>query len=241
MKKHWKILGIVTLVAILGVAAIGAVALAQDSSNGSNTPFNFQQKLREAMANVLGISVDEYDSAVDTATSQVLDEAVTAGVLTQDQADQVEQRAQQGFGPGIGGGFFGRGMDAFGRGLGHGGFMWGSETSLLSVAADQIGMTVSDLTTELQSGKSIADVAADKGVDTQVIVKAFVDQLTATLNQAVTDGRITQAQADTMVQQAQERVPELLDNAYGNCMPGGGFRGGRGPHRTQPPSDDNTL
>jgi polyhydroxyalkanoate synthesis regulator phasin len=240
MKKHWKILGIVTLVAILGVAAIGAVALAQDSGSGANAPFNFQEKLREAIANVLGITVDEYNSALDTAQNQVLDEAVSDGVLTQDQADRIQQRAEQGFGPGMGGGFFGPGMDGFGRGFGHGGFIGGPENSLISVAANELGMTVSDLTAELQNGKSIADVASEKGVDTQTIVDAFVAQLKTTLDQAVTDGRITQAQADTMLQQAQERVPDMLDKAGGDCLPGG-FRGGRGPGRFQPPSDQDTV
>jgi hypothetical protein len=46
MKKAWKIVGIATLVAILGAAAIGAVAFAQDARNGTSGPFNFQERFR---------------------------------------------------------------------------------------------------------------------------------------------------------------------------------------------------
>jgi hypothetical protein len=245
MKKHWKILGIIALVALVGATVIGAVALAQDSGSGANTPFNFQEKLREAVAGALGITVDQLTSAIDTARQQVLGEAVTAGVLTQDQADQMEERAQQraeqGFGPGMGDELFGFGMGPFDRGFGHGGFMLGGgENSLISIAADKLGMTVSELTTELRNGKSIADLASEKGVDTQLIVDAYVEQVTTSLDQAVTNGRITQSQADTMLQQLQDRVPDMLNSTHGARMPGW-FGGGKGPRHYQPPSDQDTI
>jgi hypothetical protein len=240
VKRYWKILGIVALVAIVGVVTIGAVALAQDSDNGTNAPFDFGQRLREAIANALGISVDEYDSAVDTAQTQVLEDAVSEGVLTQDQADRIQERADQGFGLGMHGGFFGFGGEKFGRGFDRGGFLGGGENSLVSVAADKLGMTVSELTTELRGGKSIADLAGEKGVDTQTIVDAYLDQLKTKLDQAVADGRITQTQADTMLQREQDRVPDMLDNTFENRMPDG-FRGGRGPGRFQPPTDEDNV
>jgi hypothetical protein len=228
MRKHWKIVGIVALVAILGVATIGAVALAQDSGNDTNAPFNLAQRLHEAIANALGITIDEYDSAVSTAQKQVLGEAVSEGVLTQDQADQMQQRLDEGFGLGMHGGLFGFGGEKFG----HGGFWGGPENSLLSVAADKLGMTVSDLMTELQSGKSIADVAGEKGVETQTIVDAYIAQLQTNLDQAVSNGRITQTQADSILQRAQDSVPDQLNNTFENRMPGG-FRGGMRPGRFQ--------
>ena len=62
MKKFWKTAGIATLVAILGVVGVGAVAYAQD--DGSGKPFDFGGRFREAVAEVLGVSVEEYDAAV---------------------------------------------------------------------------------------------------------------------------------------------------------------------------------
>ena len=105
MRKLWNN-GIATLVAILGVAAIGAVVYAQDAEEGSGWPFDFGQRFREAVAEVLGISVEEYDTAVETAQGQVVDEAVTEGWLTEDQAEQMRERMAEGFGPGMRGGKF---------------------------------------------------------------------------------------------------------------------------------------
>ena len=65
MKKFWTIAGIATLVAVLGVVSLGAVAYAQD--DGSGGPFDFGGRFREAISGVLGISVEEYDAAVDQA------------------------------------------------------------------------------------------------------------------------------------------------------------------------------
>ncbi len=239
MKKYWKIVGIATLVAILGVTAIGAVALAQDSDNGTDAPFNFAERLHEAIANALGISVDEYDSAVDTAQKQVLGEAVSEGALTQEQADQIQERFDQGFGPGMHGGFLGPRGGRWGRGLGHGGFLGVPGNSVLSIAAEKLGISESELATELRDGKSIAEVAGEQGVEVATISDAYLAQIKDRLDQAVTNGRITQEQADTILQQAEERLPDMLNNTFGDCGPGM-FRGGVRPGRFQSfPGQDN--
>lgn len=53
----------------------------------------------------------------------------------------------------------------------------------LSTAADALGMTVEELRTELRAGKSIADVAADQGVDVQTVVDALVADATERLEE----------------------------------------------------------
>jgi hypothetical protein len=217
MRKIAKIVGIATLVAVLGVAAVGVAAYAQDTSS-SNTPFDFATKFKEALASALGISVDEYDAAVEKAQGQVVDEAVAEGWLTQDQADLLQWRMDQAPGPGMPG--MGRG---FGE-LGHG--MMGGEDNLLSIAADQLGMKLTDLLTELQGGKSIADVAGEKGVDTQVIIDAYLAQIKTNLDEAVTAGRITQKQADYQLQQMEQRVTDQLNNTGIEDFHGGGRHGG---------------
>jgi polyhydroxyalkanoate synthesis regulator phasin len=240
MKRFWKLAGIVTLVALLGGIVVGAMAFAQEPEGEADWPFNFRERLHQAVADVLGITVEEYNAAVETAREQVLGEAVTEGLLTQDQADRMRERVEEGFGPGMGGMFHG----------GPRGGMFGPGNSFISVAADELGMTVPDLVSELQDGKTIADVAADKEVDPQVIVDAFAAQHTEWLNQAVADGRITQEQADQMLQQMSEEVQEHLTEPFpfegggpGGCgggMFGGHWRGGQsgGPMRTFPGQTD---
>jgi polyhydroxyalkanoate synthesis regulator phasin len=217
MKKGWKIAGIAALVAILGVAAVGAVAYAQADSNGY--PFDFAGRFKEALAGILGISVEKYDAAVEQAQKQVLDEAVSEGWLTQDQADLYKWRMDQA--PGFGMRGMDKGFGGFGRG------MYGGGNDLVSIAADTLDMKLTDLLTELQGGKSIADVAKEKGVDTQTIVDAYAAQLKETLDKAVADGRITQNQADWQLEQAKQRATDQVNNTWeGGFGPGG--RHGRG-------------
>ena len=223
MKRGWKIAGIAVLVAILGVATIGAVALAQDAEDTSDSPFDFAAKFREAIAGILGISVDEYNAAVDKAEKQVVDQAVTEGWLTQEQAELLQWRMDQE--PGFGMHGMGKGFGMSGRGMGHVG-MGGWGNNLVSVAADELGMKVTDLLTELQDGKSIADVAQEKGVDTQVIIDAYVAQVKETLDKAVADGNITQKQADWQLERVKERVTDQLDNTWSDGGPGGSGRHG---------------
>ena len=217
MSKFWKIAGIATLVAILGAVSLGAVAYAQDDGTGG--PFDFDGRFREAVAGILGISVDEYDAAVEQARDQVVDQALDEGWLTEEQAERMQERFEEGPGHrGMGGGFM-RAPRGF---MGHG------DSSLVGVAAEALDMSVEDLHAQLMDGKSIAEVAEAEGVDTQEIIDAYLAQLEESLTQSVEDGKITQNQADWMLEQAAERAPEQLENAFEGRFPGG-KRPGRMP------------
>lgn len=239
MKKHWKVVGVAALVALLGLAVVGTAVFAQEPDDGSGAGLDFHERFRQTLAGILGISVEEYDSAVEQAQGQVLDEAVAEGWLTQDQADRM--REHMGRAPGIGPrGMIDRGLGGHGRGMGR----WG--TNLVSVAADVLGMTQDDLLAELQGGKSIADVANERGVDPQAIADAYLAQFSVDLNQAVEEGRITQKQADWMLEQAETQVTDQLDSTWAAFGPRG-FPGGheRGPcpdSSTQPdsPTEDDS-
>ena len=214
MSKFWKIAGIATLVAVLGVVSLGAVAYAQD--DGSGGPFDFGGRFREAVAGILGISVEEYDAAVEQAREQVVGEALDEGWLTEEQAEKMQERFEQGPGGRMGGGFMKPPRGFMGRG----------ETSLVGVAAEALDMSVENLHAELKDGKTIAEVAEEKGVDTQGIIDTYLAQLEESLAQSVEDGKITQNQADWMLEQAAERAPEQLDNAFEGRFPGGKRPGG---------------
>ncbi len=74
----------------------------------------------------------------------------------------------------------------------------------LEAAAKALGMTADELSAQLWGGKTLADIATAKGVDIAT-VKAAVDaaQVTETktaIQQAVTDGTMTQAKADWLTQ-----------------------------------------
>jgi hypothetical protein len=218
MKRLWKIAGIATLIAILGVVVAGAVAYADDEGT-NGFPFDFGQRFKEAIDEILGISVEDYDAAVEQAQGQVVDEAEAEGWLTEEQAELFRWRMEQAPDGGM------RGMMPRGFMGPHVGFMGRGGDSLLSVATDQLDMSLTDLLTELQAGKSIADVAGEQGVDPQAIVDAYVDDLAEDLNEAVADGDMTQTQADWQLEKAQERATEQIDATWEDGFRGGGRRG----------------
>jgi len=225
MKRFVKFAGIATLVALLALGAVGAVALAQEGSEDS-TGFNLRERLHQAIAGILGITVEEYDAAVDTAQEQVLSDAVADGWLTQEQADRLQERMDLG----AGARWMGRG--SFG---GRGGWGMRGGASLFSVAADKLGMSLSDLMAELQEGKSIADVATDHNVDAKTIVEAYLAQLEETLTDAVENERITQKQADSILENMADAVASQIEATRGECWPGGFMgHGGRGGFRGFP-------
>jgi len=236
MKKGWKIAGIAMLVAILGVAAVGTVVFAQDTQDQPPTPFDFAAKFREAIASALGITVDQFDAAVEKAQNQVVDEAATEGWLTDQQAEVLKWRLDQqpeggmwGFGKGFGD------LGRFGFGRRMGGFLGGfGGDNLLSIAANELDMSLTDLLNELQSGKTIADVAGENGVDTQVIIDAALAQLQTRLTEAVTNGNMTQTQADYLLAQAKTRITNELDSTWQGF--GGRMRGGWGGGMKEAPA-----
>jgi hypothetical protein len=219
MRKVWKIAGVATLVAVLGVmAVVGVVAAQGPEGDGMGWGFDLRQKMKEAVANVLGIGVEEYDSALVTARDQVLEQAVAEGHLTQEQADRMRERPEEGFGTGM------RGPRGFGKG-------WaGPESSPVAIAAEALGMTADELLAELQGGKSIADVANERGVDPQTIADSILASMKDNLAQAVADGKITQEQADQMLSRMEERATDLDCAAPfgGRGLPRGGNGGGLG-------------
>ena len=107
----------------------------------------------------------------------------------------------------------------------------GSANSMVSVAADLLGMERADLVAELQAGKTIAQVAEGLGVDPQTIVDAFIAIRTENLAEAVANGCITQEQADLMLENLAEEaaacVYEPFNPAGGRGQGGGGRGRGR--------------
>jgi hypothetical protein len=137
--------------------------------------------------------------------------------LTQAQADKVASTlSAAGVRPGGPGGHGGPGGPD-GPGGGHG---FGGD---LSTAAKALGLSEADLRTALQSGQTLAQVAKTRNVSVDTLVAALVKAEKARIAQAVTDGRLTQAEADTMLGDLSARITERVNST----RPDHG--GGRGP------------
>ena len=108
-----------------------------------------------------------------------------------------------------------------GPGDGHG---FGLGQTELEAAAKALGITTDELTTALKSGKTLEQLATDKGVDiTKVqdaIKAAHETELRTQIKQAVTDGKMSQDKANWM-----------LEGLYKGYLDAPGFFGfGFGPH-----------
>jgi hypothetical protein len=117
------------------------------------------------------------------------------------------------------------GMGWFGFGFGGGQDRWAA----FDAAAKALGMTPDELFSELHSGKTLADIEKEKNVDAQTVNNAIAavrkDAITKAIEQAVTDGRITRAQADWLEQGLNQG---WLGRGFG------GFGHGFGPGRLNP-------
>jgi hypothetical protein len=91
----------------------------------------------------------------------------------------------------------------WGRGFGHGfGHGVGGQVGL-EAAAEALGMTADELSTQLWGGNSLADLADEAGVDLQAVqdaVNAALEQAQRdAIEQAVTDGTLTREHADWLL------------------------------------------
>lgn len=172
------------------------------------------------VATAKNVSLDTIISAVVAEQTKSLTQAVTAGKLTQAQADtmlsnlkltlpsQLQTKMVAGME---------RGFDG-----GRGGMKGGAQLTTIATA---LGMTEADLRAELQAGKSVADVATAKSVSLDKVISAIVDAETKNLTQAVTNGKLTQAQADQRIADLKANLPTQLAQ---KGWIGGGRGGGRG-------------
>jgi hypothetical protein len=81
----------------------------------------------------------------------------------------------------------------------------------LGVAASTIGVSPSELRTDVKNGQSISDVATAKGVPVDDVVNAIVKDVDARIDKAVTNGKLTQAQATTIEGKLPARVTKIVD------------------------------
>lgn len=145
---------------------------------------------------------------------ETLKPLVDDGTITQAQADKVtdaliaaQPEGGKGGGPRGGRGGFGIGLDA---------------------AATALGITADELKAELKDGTSIADVAKEKGVDLSKVTDALVAEATTRINEQVTNGKLTQEQADERIAQLKDRITSAVNGEFPAGGPGGGGPGGRG-------------
>ena len=109
-------------------------------------------------------------------------------------------------------------------------------TTLADIVAKLTGLSVDQVRTDRQAGKSFDAIASAKNVSADKVVSAALEARKAALDAAVKDGRVTQAQADTAYSNMKTRITANVSSTAPGCTGAGpgngggrGFRGGRGP------------
>ena len=101
--------------------------------------------------------------------------------------------------------------------------------AVADAVAQFLGLTPEAIAAERAAGQSLADIAEQQGKDTGGLVQTILSAKESQIQQAVTDGRLTQEQADTMLKTMTERVTErVADPAMGPRGGNGSSPAGRG-------------
>jgi polyhydroxyalkanoate synthesis regulator phasin len=181
----------------LGAVLVLGGAGAALAATQRNSPREESQAIIDDAAKQLGVQPADLTNALKKALENRVDAAVADGRLTEAQADRIKEHIQSGdlplfFGAPHRGGL----VPGFGPALHHG----------LDAAASYLGLTEEQVRTELESGKTLAQVAEAHGKSVDGLVDALVTDFKTKLDAAVKAGRVTQEKANQILQDVRQRV-----------------------------------
>lgn len=81
----------------------------------------------------------------------------------------------------------------------------------LAAAADIIGIEAADLKAAIESGDSVADVATANGVSVDALIDALVETKSEHLAEKVSEGRLTQAEADDKLAELESQIADKVN------------------------------
>ena len=189
-QRKWSFLVIAAL-SVLLVGLMASIALAQTATPETETEDNATQadglSLRglhhgfmssggsthdEYLAEALGITLEQLQAARRTAMAAYLADAVTAGDITQEQADLALAK-----------------------------YALRDVIDQKVLLAEALGMTEEELQAALNDGQSLSDLMTTQGIDADTLQTNMQAAYEAAIARAVADGVITQAQADAVLAQ----------------------------------------
>lgn len=213
MEKNVKRKMAAGAVALLAVAGGGAAIAATQLS-----PKQESQAVLNDAASQLGVTPTELSAALKSALVNRIDTAVAAGRITKAQGDEMKQRVESGDFP----------LFGFGPGFGPGPGMFEHHEIFggLDAAATYLGLTEDQLRSELDNGKSLADVAKAHGKTVDGLVQALVADSKKHLDEAVADGHLTKAEETQMLSRLEQGIRDMVNGVRPEGMPrpGLGFR-----------------
>jgi DNA-binding phage protein len=195
-------------VAIVSVVVASVlVASAAVGATKALSPKQERQAVIDDAARQLGVEPQELSNALEQALKNRVDGAVRDGRLTKEEGARLKERIDAGDAP-----LFGLGP-ASGFGFRH--EVGPSPFAMkFEAAAEYLGMTQADLREALRGGKSLAQVARDRGKSVDGLVDALMTNAEAKLDRAVEAGKLTEAEKREMLSGLRERLTELVNGRF---------------------------
>jgi hypothetical protein len=101
--------------------------------------------------------------------------------------------------------------------------MWSGQQTAMKAAASYLGLTQAQLSTQLRSGKSLADVAKARGKSVSGLEAAMLAAMTSWINSSTT---LSAAQKAAMISQVKSHLNAMVNDAFPS---GPGMRPGGSP------------
>lgn len=213
-KKIFLVIGGATLLLIgLLVGAFFAGPLIASAASGSNQSANtttattgtnaYCTQNQQNLANALHVSVSTLQQDQKTAIDNTINQMVKDGKLTQSQATTLEARVNAH-------------QACTGKGkanpFGHfvtGQFLKKYRSTIENSVASGLHLTTAQLATQLQSGQSLSQIATAQHISSTQLQTIITNAVQSALNKAVSNGDLTQTQANTYAQMMKSH-PQFL-------------------------------
>ncbi len=193
--------------------AVGGAGAGIAATKLSHSPREESQAVVNDAAKQLGVEPSKLSAALKKAYEDRVDAAVADGTITKAEGNALKQRLEANDLPLVAPPF----------GFRHFGFHDHGPPGA-AAAAKYLGLSESQLRAKLESGKTLAQVAKDEGKSVDGLVAALKADLMQKLDQAVSDGRLTKAQEQQILAEADQRLNDLVNGKLPARLPDG-----RGP------------
>jgi hypothetical protein len=193
---------------IIRSLANALLTAAEKATSLSQTDITAELGSGKTLADILkthNVDITTVEADAKTTLTNDLAQAVTAGKMTQAQADQLTPRIDQALDRLVNTEFpltqnprlqrlRGAGLDI-----------------LIKATADATKLSQRDLLQEIRSGKTLSQIATEHNADPSQIVATAVTQATDRINKAVTAGKLKNDQATTVLDNLSDGLTKLMN------------------------------
>jgi lipoate-protein ligase A len=189
------------VVVVLGALVLGVGVL---MTTGAGAQEGDAQKPGERFvsetAERLGVTPEELTSAMTDAQSEIIDDAVAEGRLTEEQAAKLKERIEE-YGP----------LSVIDRRNREGKALCHGARLVTGAAAEVLGKEPAEVVAAVKSGESLAEQAEAQGMSVEDFKTALLAAVKTTLQTKVDEGTITQVQADRIFAGIEENIDRIVN------------------------------